>query len=284
MNKILIFLCIWLLSLSLLHSQEVNTEKSFISVNQSTLIGIGKSYLYDSYLSPLKYEGTAISLLHDRIRKSSLFENKLLIQNQYRLQTGITKNPTSSASEYWGNLFYNLNGFYPLLNYDFNRSNLRFYGGGGPELALGGIYNVRNSNNPGSLKTYANANIAALAIYNWRLFTFRWQFSTPFAGMFFSPEYGHSYYEIFTLGNNKGTVHFGSFHNQLAMRNYFSIDFPIQNITIRTGYLWDYYNSDVNELTTKISAHQFMIGLVFETLDFGGNKARNNSMFKSAYY
>lgn len=284
MMKITVLICICLLSQTPLHSQGIESVKRVRSVNHSTLIGIGKSFLYDSYLSPLKYEGSAISLMHERIRGSSLFSNELLIQNQFRLQTGMTKNPTSSASEYWGNIYYNLNGFHPFLNYDIDRSNLRLYAGGGPEFTLGGIYNVRNSNNPGSLKTYANLNVAALAIYNWRWLTFRWQVSSPFVGMFFSPEYGHSYYEIFTLGNNKGTLHFGSFHNQLSLRNYFTVDFPIHNITIRTGYLWDYYNSDVNQLVTKISAHQFMIGFVFESLDFGGKKARNNPMFNSAYY
>jgi len=50
----------------------------------------------------------------------------------------------------------------------------------------------------------------------WCGVTFRWQLATPFIGLFFSPEYGHSYYEIFTLGNSQRTLHFASFHNQQA--------------------------------------------------------------------
>jgi hypothetical protein len=123
-----------------------------------------------------------------------------------------------------------------------------------------------------------------MALYNWRWLTFRWQLSTPFAGMFFSPEYGHSYYEIFTLGNDKGTVHFGSFHNQLSLRNYFTVDVPLRNITLRAGYLGNYYKTDVNELVTKIVSHQFMLGLAFESLNFGGKKARRNPLLKSSYY
>jgi len=157
-------------------------------------------------------------------------------------------------------------------------------GGGGWEASLGGIYNERNSNNPGSLKVSTNLNLSAMALYNWRWLTFRWQLSTPFAGMFFSPEYGHSYYEIFTLGNDKGTVHFGSFHNQLSLRNYFTVDVPLRNITLRAGYLGNYYKTDVNELVTKIVSHQFMLGLAFESLNFGGKKARRNSLLKSSYY
>ena len=284
MRKVWVLVFLGICSLNLIFSQESTTSEDEISVNQSTLIGVGRSYLYDSYLSPLTYEGTAISLIHDRLKGSSSFDGKLMLQNQFRLQTGVTKNPTSSASEYWGSLYYNLNGYLPILNYNINSSKLRIYGGGGPELSLGGIYNVRNSNNPGSLKSYANLNVSAMAIYNWKSLTFRWQVSSPFVGIFFSPEYGHSYYEIFTLGNNKGTIHLGSYHNQLSLRNYFTVDIPVNNLTIRTGYMWDYYSSDVNKLVTKISSHQFLIGLAFESLNFGYKRARNNRLFESVYY
>lgn len=279
MKRIPFLVFIWFSLSCLLFSQE-STQQSVIPVNQSTLIGIGKAYLEDSYLSPIKYEGIAISLLHDRIKASRKYGSNILIQNQFRIQTAITKNPTLSSSEYWGNLNYNLNIFYPLID----SGKLRLYGGGGTEALFGGIYNVRNTNNPGSLKTYVNLNLSSMVLYKLRNLSLRWQLSTPFAGMFFSPEYGHSYYEIFTLGNDKGTVHFGSFHNQLALRSYFTVDIPFKNLTIRTGYLWDYYATDVNELITRTNAHQFMLGLAFETLYVGGKRAQDKSIIKSVYY
>lgn len=280
MKRTPLLVCIWFSFCFLLYSQEVTVINREKPVNQSTLIGIGEAFIGDSYLSPITYNGIAISLIHERLKGSRMFENKLLLQNQFRIQTAITKNPTSSASEYWGSLYYNLTGFYPLSVSD----KLRIYGGGGPEVSLGGIYNVRNSNNPGSLKTYVNLNLSAMALYKLRNLTFRWQLSSPFAGMFFSPEYGHSYYEIFTLGNNNGTIHLGSFNNQLAIRSYFTVDIPVKNITIRTGYLWDYYTTNVNELITKTNAHQFVIGLAFETLNFGGNKSRDRNIINSYFY
>ncbi|MFA6642874.1 MAG: DUF3316 domain-containing protein [Bacteroidales bacterium] len=279
MKRIPFLVFIWFSLSCLLFSQE-STQQSVIPVNQSTLIGIGKAYLEDSYLSPIKYEGIAISLLHDRIKASRKYGSNILIQNQFRIQTAITKNPTLSSSEYWGNLNYHLNIFYPLID----SGKLRLYGGGGTEALFGGIYNVRNTNNPGSLKTYVNLNLSSMVLYKLRNLSLRWQLSTPFAGMFFSPEYGHSYYEIFTLGNDKGTVHFGSFHNQLALRSYFTVDIPFKNLTIRTGYLWDYYATDVNELITRTNAHQFMLGLAFESLYVGGKRAQDKSIIKSVYY
>jgi hypothetical protein len=279
MKKIPIVLLVWFFFFSVLYAQE-RTPLSVETVNQSTLFGIGRSFLSDSYLSPLTYSGVSMTLMHDRVKGSPLLNGKLLIQQQFQIQTAITKNPTASASEYYGDINYHLNGLYPLLR----TTNFRLFGGGGFDSSLGGIYNVRNSNNPGSLKTAVNINLTTMALYNWRMITFRWQLSTPVAGMFFSPEYGHSYYEIFTLGNNKGTVHFGSFHNQQALRNYFTVDVPLNRITLRAGYLGDYYKTDVNQLNTKIVSHHFMIGLAVESINFGGRKARRNPSIKSIYY
>lgn len=281
MKRISLLLGVWLGFFCVMVSQENRSSILPVApVNQSTLFGIGKAFLNDSYLSPLRYSGISMSLMHDRIERTPSFNGKLLLQQQFLIQTAITENPTASASEYYGNLNYRLTGFYPILT----TSRLRFLGGAGWDASLGGIYNVRNSNNPGSLKVSTNLNISAMAIYNWKIFTFRWQVATPFAGMFFSPEYGHSYYEIFTLGNNKGTVHFGSFHNQRALRNYFSVDVPVHNITLRAAYLGDYYNTDANELFTKIVSHQFMVGFAVESLNFGGKRIRNNPSLPSVFY
>lgn len=281
MKKTALLLCIWIGVSSVMVSQEKSLPTPTAGpVNQSTLLGFGKAFLNDSYLSPLRYSGISISLLHDRIKGTSHFNGKLLLQQQFMIQTSIAKNPTASAKEYYGNLNYRLTGFYPLLA----TSKLRLYGGASWDASLGGIYNVRNSNNPGSLKASTNLHLSAMAIYNWKILTFRWQLSTPFAGVFFSPEFGHSYYEIFRLGNDNGTLHFGSFHNQRALRNYFTIDVPVSKFTIRAAYMGDYYKTRVNELDTRILSHQFMIGLAMESLNFGGKRARNNAPLRSVYY
>lgn len=250
------------------------------SINRATLAGVGKAFLTDTYLSPLKYEGMTLSLLHERIKPTRYFDEKMLLQQQFRIQVAFTKNPSASASEYFGEIFYGVSGLYPFIQ---NR-NFRFFSGAGLEASLGGIYNLRNSNNPGSLKTAVNCNLSAAAIYNWRRFTFRWQVNTPFLGMFFSPGYGQSYYEIFSLGNGNGTVRLASFQNQFALRNYFTVDIPIDRITIRTGYLGDFYRTCVNDITTQIVMHRFMIGLAVESLNFGGFRAKDNSKIKSCYY
>ena len=255
-------------------------ENAIETVNHATLLGVGQAFLNDTYLSPLEYKGLAFSLMHERLSPAKISDKKLLLQQKTMLQVAFTKNPSASASEYYGAISYNAN----LLHAFLKNNRLKIYGGAGVDAMLGGIYNQRNSNNPGSLKTSLNLDVSAMATYNWKQLTFRWQLSSPFAGIFFSPAFGQSYYEIFSLGNGDGTILFGSFFNQLALQNYFTVDMPIKNITLRAGYLGNYYKTNVNDIFTKISSHQLMVGFALESINFGGKRVTENPLIKSSYY
>ncbi|HZJ79406.1 MAG TPA: DUF3316 domain-containing protein [Dysgonamonadaceae bacterium] len=249
------------------------------AVNQSTLFGVGSMILTDTYLSPLEYNGLSLSIFHERLNATPHFKGKLLIQQQFFLQGASTDNPISNAKTYYGNVDYHLHGFYPIVK----TNSFRLLAGAGTELSIGGIYNIRNSNNPAQLKTSINLNASMLAFYKWRLLTLRWQVTTPLIGAFFSPEYGQSYYEIFVLGNDSGIVHFALPTNQRGLRNYITADYPIGKITLRAGYLRNYYRTETNDLVTSISSHQFMIGLAFESLSFGRRDIEQNDWLKSVY-
>jgi len=283
MKKLSILFTSWLLFFCLL-AQE---ERSNSWVNRSTLIGIGGTSLFDTYLSPLPYTGTSFAILHDRLQGTRLFQEQLLIQQQFELQFANTTNPVGNAVQYFLNFSYHLNGFFPIVDVN----DFRLFVGGGLDASLGGIWNMRNSNNPGSAKASSNLNMAVMARYNLYLpfwnrnrVTFRWQLNSPFAGVFFAPGFGQSYYEMFELGNRSGTTHFGSFHNQQALRNYFTVDIPLRNVTLRTGYLGNFYRTDVNYLITRISTHQFMVGLAWETLSLGGRRNRDMIRENSVFY
>ena len=256
--------------------QKIATKKV---VNQGTLFGVGSMILTDTYLSPLEYNGLSLSLFYERLNATSLFNNKMLLQQQVLLQGASTDNPISNAKTYYGNIDYHLHGFYPILN----ANSFRLLGGAGTELSIGGVYNIRNSNNPAQLKTSINLNASLMAFYKWKQLTLRWQITTPLMGAFFSPGYGQSYYEIFVLGNNSGTIHFATPSNQRGLRNYITADYPIGKVTLRAGYLRNYYRTKANNLITSISSHQFVIGLAFESLSFGRRDLLNNDWLKSVY-
>lgn len=256
--------------------QSLATKKA---VNQATLFGVGSMILTDTYLSPLEYNGLSLSLFYERLNATSLFNSKMLLQQQVLLQGASTDNPISNAKTYYGNIDYHLHGFYPILK----TNSFRLLGGAGTELSVGGVYNIRNSNNPAQLKTSINLNASLMAFYKWKQLTLRWQITTPLMGAFFSPGYGQSYYEIFVLGNDSGTIQFATPSNQRGLRNYITADYPIGKVTLRAGYLRNYYRTKANNLITSISSHQFVIGLAFESLSFGRRDLLNNDWLKSVY-
>ena len=268
-----------LCAINLLLGQESQNIPVNKTVNRGTLFGVGSMILTDTYLSPLEYNGLSLSLFYERLHATSWFNDKMLLQQQAFLQTASTDNPISNSKTYYGNIDYHLHRFYPLIH----ANSFRLLGGVGAAFSIGGIYNIRNSNNPAQLKTSLNVNGSVLAFYKWKQLTFRWQVTSPLLGAFFSPDYGQSYYEIFVLGNDSGVVHFASPANQRGLRNYITVDCPIGKATLRAGYLRNYYRTKTNSLITSISSHQFVIGIALESLTFGRKDIKSNEWLKSVY-
>ena len=71
----------------------------------------------------------------------------------------------------------------------------------------------------------------------------RYQVNVPMIGLMFSPHYGQSYYEIFSLGNSSGVIQFTSLHNQPSLRQMLSVDLPIGYTKMRFSYLADLQQS-----------------------------------------
>lgn len=278
---ILFFLC-WVLLNSYSFAQEKDSLILSLpkSSNNSTLFGLGSVNLYDTYLSPLEYKGTSFRLIHERMKQLSWFQGRLTRQQTVQIEFALGDNPAKNATEYWFMLYYNWGGHYNL----YQTEKFKFSAGAIWNTSAGVLYNERNSNNPASARLFSNVNISAIAFYKWKYATLRWQIDTPVLGILFSPNYGQSYYEI-SLGNSIGTANFASLHNQRALRNYITVDFPINKITLRVGYLGSYYQTKVNNLHTHTYSNNFMIGLVSESINLSGNKIkRNKDIIKSSYY
>ena len=138
----------------------------------------------------------------------------------------------------------------------------------GPMIDLNGgfVYNTRNSNNPAQAKAYGSVGISGMAIYKFRIGNYplvaRYQANLPLLGAMFSPEFGQSYYEMFSLGHKGKNVLFTSLHNNPSLRQMLTLDFPIRKVTMRVGYICDLQQAKVNYLKYHTYSHDFMIGIV----------------------
>ncbi len=231
-------------------------------VTRATLVGVGYTNVYDTYLSPNEYSGTELRLLHERQRQLSWGEGEYSSQSILQGNVGYTQNSGNNGTEFNGlvNWCYGVHRHYAATQ------NLEILVGALGDANLGGIYNSRNSNNPAVAKVYINLTASAMARYRFRLFgrqmQARYQLQIPLIGVMFSPEYQQSYYEIFSLGNTSGTICFTSLHNQPSLRHYLTLDVPFRCATLRVGYVGDMQQSLVNNLRCHSYSHTAMVGFV----------------------
>lgn len=229
---------------------------------RSVMVGAGKTNVYDTYLSPLEYRGPELRFMHESMRMRRLMGGSVSAQRIVQVNASSTDNISKSGKSYSGMVNWTY-----ALHYQYNvddRLKILF----GPMLDLNGgfIYNTRNSNNPAQAKVYGSIDASAMAIYKLRIdhypMTLRYQANIPFMGLMFSPEYGQSYYEIFSLKHSGKNVLFTSFHNAPTVRQMLTLDFPIGKTIMRAGYLCDIQQAKVNNLKSHFYSHNFMIGFV----------------------
>lgn len=232
-------------------------------VMRSTLFGVGHSNVFETYLSPLEYTGTEVRFLHESMRMTRLLGGKVSGQSLIQVNASYNKNISQTAEMYAGLVNWSY-----ALHYQFRMNNDKLKILVGPMLDLNGgvVYNRRNSNNPAQAKAYGGLGASGMLIYKFRIarypLTVRYQANLPLLGVMFSPEYGESYYEIFSLGNGGRNVVFTSLHNNPSLRQMVTLDFPIRNVTMRVGYVCDIQQSKVNNLKSHAYSHDFMIGFV----------------------
>ncbi len=255
----------WLMAVLLLFTFHFSLfTLGFAQSSHSTMFGGGTVNIYDSYLSPYSFTGYELRIIRETSRPTKMLDGNVSVQTLLNFDGGYLDNIAGNAHEWVAGIRYSFNWHYnfrPMLD-----SRLKLMAGPGISGYLGGIYNTRNGNNPAQQKTDIMINLSAQASYDFTLWNkplhARYELTVPFIGTAFSPNYGQSYYEIYSRGNYDRNMVFAWFGNKPSMQHLLTLDFPVGKSTVRVGYLGEFNQSTWNNLRYHQYSHNFLIGWV----------------------
>lgn len=240
-----------------------DTLRSNKVITNTQMLGIGAVNTLDTYLSPEEYTGTELRYISHSVRENG---SKLSRELVHQAQILSVRNRRENNNELGGFYNFQYNWQYALGQWNVGEGELRLKVGGGVDTRLGFLYNMRNSNNPA--QAYAQVNIApnAVAAYRFRLrnlpFQLRYEVQVPLLGLTFSPNYGQSYYEIFTHDNYDHNLVVTSPVSAPSLRQLLTLDFTVRHTTFRVGYLGDYQQAKINQLRQHVWSNLFVLGIV----------------------
>ena len=240
-----------------------DTLRSNKVITNTQMLGIGAVNTLDTYLSPEEYTGTELRYISHSVRENG---SKLSRELIHQAQILSVHNRKENNNEIGGFYNFQYNWQYIVGTWSLGEGKLLLKAGGGVDTRLGFLYNMRNSNNPA--QAYAQLNISpnAVAAYRFRLrnipFQLRYEVQSPLLGLTFSPNYGQSYYEIFTRNNYDHNLVVTSPASAPSLRQLLTIDITVRHTTVRLGYLGDYQQAKVNQLRQHVWSNLFIFGIV----------------------
>ena len=240
-----------------------DTLRSNKVITNTQMLGMGTVNTLDTYLSPEEYTGTELRYISHSVRENG---TKLSRELVHQAQILSVRNRRENNNELGGFYNFQYNWQYALGQWNVGEGELRLKVGGGVDTRLGFLYNMRNSNNPA--QAYGQVNIApnAVAAYRFRLrnlpFQLRYEVQVPLLGLAFSPNYGQSYYEIFTHDNYDHNLVVTSLVSAPSLRQQLTLDFTVRHTTFRVGYLGDYQQAKINQLRQHVWSNLLVLGIV----------------------
>lgn len=284
MKRLFVILLIMVQALAM-QAQATDSVPVLRPVASMFMAGVGSARVLDTYLTPITYSGTSVSLAYAATQATGFAPEKWVRQLAVGIDYGRVKNPVGNNAMHtlmlegqWG-IMHRWNGVW--------HRGLQLMLGGMTQLRGGVIYNASNSNNVVSVKARWSLGLMGMAVYNTRLgrlpMTVAWQASLPVAGVFFSPDYDESYYEMY-LGNHSGLAHMGWWGNRFDMTNLVTADMHFGNTVVRLGYRNRVERSWVRNLNTRITTHELVLGVGGDVLSISRKGLDNKAKIISSMY
>ena len=230
-------------------------------VENVQLLGIGHISTLDTYLSPEEYSGLEVRYISQTAR----------LRPGRRFTTYLTHYASMASTEDRSGDGSQMSGLYTLnlaRRHDWQLADGRWVlqAGWMGDLNLGFVYDGRNSNNPAQARLSLQLGPSLAALCHTHLgkakLTCRYEVSAPLLGLMFSPNYGQSYYEIFSLGHYDHNAVVTTAFTTPSLRQMLTVDFRLWRTTWRIGYLGDYQQAKVNNLKQHFYTHSLLIGFV----------------------
>ena len=230
-------------------------------ITNAQMLGIGAASMLDTYLSPEEYSGWELRYVSHTIRRREgrHWSRMLVHQGSF----AYADNRAGNGNEMSGMYTFTYGVHY---NWDLLGGRLNIMAGGQADVEVGFLYNTRNGNNPAQARLALNIAPSAAAAYRFRLgrmpLKARYEVSAPVLGVMFSPNYGQSYYEIFSRGDYDHNVVPTTFVSRPSLRQMLTLDFTLGRTTLRLGYLGDFRQAKVNNLKYHTYSNMLLIGFV----------------------
>lgn len=247
-------------------------DKPLRPVMSAYMLQAGSSHLADTYLSPLKFSGWNVGFTYERMQAMKFSPEKWVMQLKFGVSADNAKNVVNADMWYWG-----LNFSWGMMRRwrEVFTRGLTLGIGGSANLEAGCVYNSRNGNNPASAKASITVGATGYAAYNMKIgrlpVTLRYQATLPVTGVFFAPDYGELYYEIY-LGNHSGLAHAAWWGNYFKLDNLVTADLHLGSTSLRLGYAGSILSTNINHTVTHIFTHAAILGISGEWLSLNPRK------------
>lgn len=227
----------------------------------TSMLGIGSSHILDTYITQEKFSGIGFTFLNIREREKPQKRWNNVIEHEIDLSSTKDRGHSTTMLEGSYNLYWGRFRQWRLLD-----DKLQLQAGGTANAVLGFLYDMTNSNNPAQARIGLNIMPTGIATYDFSLwqkrFALRYELNVPLVGLMFSPNYGQSYYEIFSLGNYDHNIVPTTFISAPTFRQLLTLDWRTgKKWSVRIGYLGNYQQAAVNNLKQHIYVHRLLLGI-----------------------